>query len=166
MRTMIVNSKDAESNEFLKYLAGLANGDIPGLKQFMQDLADLARKDVSGLKTAHKSYKNSWKKRGGIGAYMMAIRKIDRMEARTERYGWDIFKAILKDNRREGVIDDVRDLRRYLLLIEAEMLSRGFNREHRDNKKGGTMKKTSPKSKPEKPVKKIVKKAKTNKAKA
>lgn len=40
------------------------------------------------------------------------------------RAEWDIFKAIDQDARPEGVIDDIRDLRRYLLLVEAEMRAR------------------------------------------
>ena len=31
-------------------------------------------------------------------------------------------KAIEKDSRPEGILDDIRDLRRYLLLVEQHML--------------------------------------------
>ena len=47
---------------------------------------------------------------------------------------YDIFHAIASDRRAEGIIDDVRDLRRYLMLVEAEMRARGFDATHRDNK--------------------------------
>lgn len=49
---------------------------------------------------------------------------------------WDIFAAIAADKRPEGIIDDIRDLRRYLVLVEAEMIARGELEvgNHRDNK--------------------------------
>ena len=47
---------------------------------------------------------------------------------------YDIFAHIALDTRSEGLIDDVRDLRRYLLLVEAEMLAQGVvHGAHRDN---------------------------------
>jgi hypothetical protein len=101
---------------------------------FLEQLEHIAGCDASGLRKAAQSYGNSWKSRGGIGAYMMLARKWDRMENRVRRLGWDIFRAIATDQRGEGVIDDVRDLRRYLMLVEAEMVARGFDRLHRDNK--------------------------------
>jgi len=77
---------------------------------------------VQQLHEAEKSYGNSWKQRGGVGAFMMLARKWDRIENQTQREKYDIFQTIRIDNREEGVIDDIRDLRRYLLLVEAEML--------------------------------------------
>ena len=68
-----------------------------------------------------KSYQGSWKRRGGIGAFMMLCRKWDRLEAFVEEKNYDIFQAIRDDPRDEGVLDDIRDLRRYLALIESEM---------------------------------------------
>lgn len=49
---------------------------------------------------------------------------------------FDIFAAIEADERAEGLIDDIRDLRRYLVLVEAEMRARGASSAvstHRDN---------------------------------
>jgi|TARA_R100001082_G_C4359712_1_gene158717 hypothetical protein len=83
---------------------------------------EIAHKDVQQLHEAEKSYGNSWKQRGGVGAFMMLARKWDRIENQTQREKYDIFQTIRIDNREEGVIDDIRDLRRYLLLVEAEML--------------------------------------------
>lgn len=80
----------------------------------------VAEEDVGALHIAEQSYGNSWKKRGGIGAFMMLARKWDRLEKQVNECGYDIFAAILTDPRSEGVIDDIRDLRRYLLLVEAE----------------------------------------------
>lgn len=107
-------------------------------EKFLEILDTIAQEDAAGLKEAYASYGPSWKQRGGVGAFMMLARKWDRLERRTRQLMWDIFRCIAEDDRREGAIDDVRDLRRYLMLVEAEMRARGFNREHRDNaKKGG-----------------------------
>ena len=70
---------------------------------------------------AEQSYGDSWKKRGGVGAFMMLARKWDRLEKQVNEHNFNIFKASAKDKRDEGIIDDIRDLRRYLLLVEAEI---------------------------------------------
>lgn len=101
--------------------------------KFLELLDEIGREDAEGLRKAAESYGNSWKQRGGVGAFMMLARKFDRMSNRVEKTGWDVFRAIAEDDRGEGVIDDVRDLRRYLMLVEAEMRARGFERTHRDN---------------------------------
>jgi hypothetical protein len=102
---------------------------------FLEQLTPTAEADAAGLKKAYLAYGPSWKQRGGVGAFMMLARKWDRMERRLEKpdYGYDIFKGIANDHRGEGLIDDVRDLRRYLMLVESEMLARGFVKQHRDN---------------------------------
>jgi hypothetical protein len=73
---------------------------------------------------------------------MMLARKWDRIEKaldpqQTENpTPWDIFAAAKRDDRAEGIIDDIRDLRRYLMLVEAELAAQGtksaFTR-HRDS---------------------------------
>lgn len=78
--------------------------------------------DELGLTKARASYGESWCQRGGIGAYMMLCRKWDRLEQRVKACGWDVFAAIVSDTRREGAIDDIRDLRRYLALVEAKLI--------------------------------------------
>lgn len=103
-------------------------------------LDEVARDDVRGLEVAERNYGSSWKKRGGVGAFMMLSRKWDRIEnalrpmdddetrANLKAHQvapWDIFGAIAADTRPEGIIDDIRDLRRYLLLVEGEMRARG-----------------------------------------
>jgi hypothetical protein len=60
---------------------------------------------------------------GGIGAFMMLARKWDRIENQAQVYGWDIFDAMTSDKRPEGIIDDIRDLRRYLLLVEEHLFA-------------------------------------------
>lgn len=86
-----------------------------------ENLRKLTEEDIERLAKAEESYGDSWKKRGGVGAFMMLARKWDRLENKTNDYGWDIFEAIQDDNRPEGILDDIRDLRRYLLLVEEEM---------------------------------------------
>ena len=78
----------------------------------------LANLDVSKLEQAERSYGDSWRKRGGIGAFMMLARKWDRIENQVSKDGYDIFKTINNDPSSSGILDDIRDLRRYLLLVE------------------------------------------------
>ena len=79
----------------------------------------LANADVTALEEAQKSYGDSWRKRGGVGAFMMLARKWDRIENQVKKQGWDVFKTIYDDPSNKGILDDIRDLRRYLLLVEA-----------------------------------------------
>ena len=78
----------------------------------------IARNDVAKLKVAEKSYGVSWRKRGGMGAFMMLARKWDRIENQVKAENYDIFSSYEKDKREEGLLDDIQDLRRYLLLVE------------------------------------------------
>lgn len=114
----------------------------------------ISRADIAGLQKAQKSYGDSWKKRGGVGAFMMLARKWDRIEealrpsnefagqgcanivsgTTTACAAYDVLRAAEIDKRSEGIIDDIRDLRRYLLLVESELLARGIvHGIHRDN---------------------------------
>lgn len=99
----------------------------------MDFVADLAQRDVEAVRAGEEQYQGSWKRRGGVGAFMMLARKWDRLEGRVgcapklpdgglgDRY--DIFAHALADTRPEGILDDIRDLRRYLLLVEAEIVN-------------------------------------------
>ena len=82
----------------------------------------VARVDVTKLHKAEQSYGNSWKQRGGVGAFMMLARKWDRLEKQVNESNYDIFLAAEKDTRAEGILDDIQDLRRYLMLVEAEII--------------------------------------------
>lgn len=113
-------------------------GDISEMSDHMSMLAIVASDDVERLTFAERQYGSSWKKRGGVGAYMMLARKWDRIEqalapdpddpglaagmARQEFAvpAWDVLEALRVDQRQEGLLDDIRDLRRYLMLVEAE----------------------------------------------
>jgi len=121
--------------------------DLEPTDPYLNRLRDVADEDVKGLMKAQQSYGDSWKRRGGVGAFMMLARKWDRLEnamttpvvlragdgeeMAVDRY--DIFARTLADGRAEGLIDDIRDLRRYLLLVEGELRARGMNLKHRDN---------------------------------
>lgn len=91
-------------------------------KTYLDYLQDVANEDVRKLVEAHKNYGDSCLKRGGVGLFMMFARKWDRLEKQVGSQGWDLFKALKTDSREEGVIDDIRDLRRYLQICEAEWL--------------------------------------------
>jgi len=82
----------------------------------------IANNDVNVLEEKGKAYGDSWKKRGGVGAYMMLARKFDRLENLAEHYDYNIFKAVVENPGSDGPLDDIRDLRRYLLLVEGEVL--------------------------------------------
>lgn len=87
-----------------------------------QDLAYIDKKD--------RSYGASWKKRGGVGAFMMLARKWDRLENMMQKEGvkYDIFACIEMEEQVQGedgtALAEIRDLRRYLILVEAEMMAR------------------------------------------
>ena len=94
----------------------------------------ILERDVGRLVEKDKGYGRSWMRRGGVGAFMMLARKWDRLEQRVCQLGlttgvigiasikWDIFLHLELDKREEGLIDDIRDLRNYLLLVEEEMM--------------------------------------------
>lgn len=136
-----VSSQEGE-NAIMKAMGIKAAKDltVDSGDKFLDELSMIADEDVHGLKVAQASYGNSWKSRGGVGAFMMLARKWDRLENRLKRPTvgeagiYDVFKHVAADQRAEGVIDDIRDLRRYLLLVEAELRARGFSAAHRDNK--------------------------------
>ena len=86
-----------------------------------KDIEEIAGYDAEALEYAQKSYGDSWKKRGGVGAFMMLARKWDRLENQVKKFKYDIFEAIYDDPSPEGIMDDIGDLRRYLFLVEAEV---------------------------------------------
>lgn len=110
----------------------------------MKHLRAVTMADVACLEEKERTYGGSWKRRGGGGVFMMLARKWDRLEnmlgtpSRTinrSRAGkqnleierWDVFAHIESNTTGEdgSVLAEVRDLRRYLLLVEAEMVARG-----------------------------------------
>lgn len=85
-------------------------------------LKSLANRDIVILQEKGKHYGDSWRKRGGIGAFMMLARKWDRIENMAKIHNYDVFAS-----ERDGVLEDIADLRRYLLLVEGHMIERATN---------------------------------------
>ena len=110
--------------EYMKRMAKEVDQTNSAIIQKVDVLASL---DTLKLNEAEKSYGDSWKQRGGVGAFMMLARKWDRLEKQVTEYHYDVFHAIEQDAREEGIIDDIRDLRRYLFLVEAEIALRKTN---------------------------------------
>ena len=88
-----------------------------------ENMKEVAQNDLEALKRAETSYGDSWRRRGGVGAFMMLARKFDRIEHQSEKHGWDIFEAGEVYKGEAGLLDDIRDLRRYLLLVEEYILA-------------------------------------------
>ena len=63
-------------------------------------LQTIADSDVVALQEAEKSYGDSWRKRGGVGAFMMLARKWDRIENQVKAQQYDVFHAIEADHKR------------------------------------------------------------------
>lgn len=93
----------------------------------------VAEEDLRYVNIKDRQYGGSWKRRGGVGAFMMLARKWDRLENMLSgAYKFDIFEGIQDlggDTEKQGadgtILAEVRDLRRYLMLVEAEMMARG-----------------------------------------
>ena len=83
-----------------------------------QVIKDIAQHDINSLIESEKSYGDSWKRRGGTGAFMMLARKFDRIEQQAESCNYDIFEAGRRYDGENGLVDDIGDLRRYLFLVE------------------------------------------------
>ena len=62
------------------------------------EMKNIAQEDIVSLIDSEKSYGDSWKRRGGTGAFMMLARKFDRIEQQAESCNFDIFKAGEKFN--------------------------------------------------------------------
>jgi hypothetical protein len=91
--------------------------------EYHENLEDISTSDVDEVKAKDISYGSSWKKRGGIGAFMMLARKWDRLEEICKaKFSYDVIEAVKADmSGKDGsVLAEIRDLRRYLLLVEAE----------------------------------------------
>ena len=100
------------------------------VKTYIDYVGEIADRDVKTLIRKDAEYGGSWLKRGGVGAAMMAARKWDRLEEQLKKHHWDIIAAAVEDRRPEGILDDLRDLRCYLFLIEGEVLRQIDNAEY------------------------------------
>lgn len=94
---------------------------------YHRHISAIADADIKYLKIKDAQYEASWKRREGQGAFFTIVRPWDRLDAICKRNGYDLFSIIEREGL-EGpdgsVIACVRDLRRYLLLVEAEMMER------------------------------------------
>jgi len=99
--------------------------------QYHRHMDAIVREDVKYLRTKDTQYNASWKKRSGPGAFFTIARPWDRLENISRMSGYDIF-SIIEDEGLHGpdgsLIACVRDMRRYLLLVEAEMTERLIQR--------------------------------------
>ena len=89
---------------------------------YRDHVREVAKDDVALILRKDEEYGGSWLKRGGVGAAMMALRKVDRLEQQLKKHGYDVFAACKVARRTtEGLRDTLQDLRGYLILIEAEL---------------------------------------------
>ena len=92
---------------------------------YLDHLPTISKNLINNLMDKDKTYGSSWKKRGGVGAYMMLARKWDRIEIQAQAQGYDILTMMEKDYEvADGIVDDVNDLVSYLLLCLAEVTHR------------------------------------------
>lgn len=121
--------------------------------KYLDRVKDVQKKDHDYVDKKDRQYGSSWKKRGGVGAFMMLARKWDRLETMMSdvgRFGggdkdapaYDIFAWIRAEGREEfrpsyvppgqyqgrdgTILAEVRDLRRYLTLVEAWAVEQGW----------------------------------------
>lgn len=90
----------------------------------LEYIDQIAQRDCDELRTKEATYQGSWKQRGGIGAFMMMARKWDRIEPMCKKRHYDVFENV-GDGSDGSLIAEIRDLRRYLLLVESELASKG-----------------------------------------
>jgi hypothetical protein len=95
--------------------------------EYHRHLQAIADADIAYVRRKDAQYRASWKRRGGPGAFFTIVRPWDRFESMTRDNGYDLFELIEREGL-EGpdgsLIACVRDMRRYLLLLEAEMTER------------------------------------------
>lgn len=95
--------------------------------EHMAFLEAVAEVDIKELHRKEKTYRSSWKRRGGNGTFHVFARCWDRLEGALEARGdYDVFTAIAEaPGGADGTpLASLRDLRRYLMLVEAEMHAR------------------------------------------
>lgn len=88
-------------------------------------IEEIVREDVQGLQDGYKKYGNSWRRYAGVSAFFNIFRKVDRIEKACIENGYDIFLAAKAFPGDTGLLDDVRDCRRYLLLVEEYIIKSG-----------------------------------------
>lgn len=94
--------------------------------RILKRIREIGQQDLFVLDEKGKSYGASWRAWGGAGAFINMARKWDRLVVAVVAADTNIFHAYARDQREESILDDVRDLRRYLLLIEEHLTSDEF----------------------------------------
>jgi len=87
------------------------------------NILKIADEDRKVLEKKDASYGSSWREEGGFSAYFNTSRKWSRFHKQCKDHGFDVFKAhdALPEGE-EAMIESVRDLRRYLFLIEMHLM--------------------------------------------
>jgi hypothetical protein len=88
-------------------------------------LSSIFSRDIELLQAGEDKYGYSWRAKGGPGAYFTISRKIDRYERSCAQANYDLFSAVLRMPAsdgdlfgKDGLMDDIGDLRRYFALVE------------------------------------------------
>lgn len=89
--------------------------------RYMDRLQVVVDDMVGLLRLKTQTYGDSWKRRGGPGAWFTTVRPWDRLETIVGRHGGDVFAAIEADpSGKDGsALACVRDVMAYMILIEA-----------------------------------------------
>ena len=88
--------------------------------------AAMVRHQLTVLKQKDREYGGSWLRRGGVGAFMMLARKWDRLENAVGQE--QLLLPVLRNadlEARLSIMDDINDLRNYLILVEAHLQAEG-----------------------------------------
>jgi hypothetical protein len=94
--------------------------------EYVKHIPDIQKMDFKTAIAGADKYGPKIFQREPGGAFHATWRKADRIEHIMAKYGYNIFAAIEDDPTDVGVLDDIRDLRVYLTLWEAEMRKRGL----------------------------------------
>jgi hypothetical protein len=119
--------------------------DMPTRPNLKELVSQVALHDAAILEKKDKSYDGSWKNDGGIGAYFTLKRPMDRFVAIAKRNGYDIFK-LLREELANGTFGQdgtfsaaLQDLRRYLFLVETEVVAQVADEKRVDHYGASTM---------------------------
>lgn len=86
----------------------------------------VAATDAAVARAKDEQYGASWIRRGWSGAFHATWRKADRIESIAERANYLIGDVVAREaGKPDGLLDDIRDLRRYLLLWECRLIEEG-----------------------------------------
>lgn len=95
---------------------------------YMTWLHSVADQAVSLITSKTRTYGDSWKRRGGRGAWFTLVRPWDRLERIVEAHGGDVLAACRADTSGDDgtALACVRDVMCYLILVAAEIEAEQF----------------------------------------